>query len=638
MKIKNLEDLKRNINKSTILIFLTILFAALIGLFLIHSNFIHKKTILDQKEIIIAGNTFKTNLSEKLTIIASSSDFLDYLHSGKISRQRLSAQLISHIDSLKTKSIAGMELIDSERKVIFSYGEKKPDSITLKLCYFHQRLDPTIEDCHFYWQLYFQRNALLNEILATNSAIKICKNCNAYNFLSSNQFGNFPIKSNSEFKFKLEIISDRDYLFYLYLSLMTVTLMLSAYWNWSRLSTLLNTYLTTPLHNLTHSLKSPTTLPQKNLLEEIQFLANEINSWQAKLETLKTAEQSAKLGKIAAQLAHDIRSPLSAIDMLVKNLVDIPENYKVILFNAVHRISDIANNFLTQYKIPGSTIATDQLANEYIPSLLENIVSEKRSQYADRPIQLTLSIENNAWDIFSFINATEFKRVLSNLINNSIEAISKSGSVKIHLSKQDQQLKIDIIDNGCGIPLDMLAKIINEGISIGKKSGHGLGLSHAFNKIKEWHGDINAHSKTGIGTTISILLPLSHEIPAWFKSVLPAHKDTFFCIIDDNQHAHDLWKIRFTHFAFKQCHLTHVNEIEKFIHDHAASQITYLIDYDLGDQLTGLDMIKKYHLTNNAILVTHRYDDIELQQRCIALGVQIIPKNFILHIPLTYPQ
>jgi len=106
MKIRNIEDIKKNINQSTIFIFFVIFSSALIGLYLTHSKFVQKSNLLYKKEIFAAGNNYKSNLSEKLSIIASSTVFLDYLRSGEKTRKRLYPQFLSQMSSLKPKSMA----------------------------------------------------------------------------------------------------------------------------------------------------------------------------------------------------------------------------------------------------------------------------------------------------------------------------------------------------------------------------------------------------------------------------------------------------------------------------------------------------------------------------------------------------
>ena len=59
-----------------------------------------------------------------------------------------------------------------------------------------------------------------------------------------------------------------------------------------------------------------------------------------------------------------------------------------------------------------------------------------------------------------------------------------------------------------------------------------------------------------------------------------------------------------------------------------------MIDYELNGIQNGLDIIDMYNISKNATLVTNRYDDLEIQSRCLASGIKIIPKNLIFNIPI----
>ncbi len=226
---------------------------------------------------------------------------------------------------------------------------------------------------------------------------------------------------------------------------------------------------------------------------------------QAKIEL--ATQRSKMIAKMAAQLAHDIQSPLCAIDLIVKSLPNIPSNSGLTIFNATKRITDIADHLLLKYKNTDSN-DVNEITNEHIPTVLEQIIAEKRIQLDSKKINLTLDIASNANDAYALFNLSDFNRILSNLINNAIEAINDCGTIKINLHKEDGFYGLEIADDGCGIPEEILPKIIKEGISYNKKSGSGLGLSHAIKKVKEWNGLVDIKSEKGVGTKVIIRLPV----------------------------------------------------------------------------------------------------------------------------------
>lgn len=407
-------------------------------------------------------------------------------------------------------------------------------------------------------------------------------------------------------------------------------------WSWYRINSILNEYIAKPIHNLTNCLKLDSPVEPDNHIEEINYLINEIEAWKVKLKKIQADENLAKLGQIAAQLAHDVRSPLSVIDILVRNLIDIPENTKAILRSALQRISDIANNFLTQYAQP-SFIDLENGSSQHIPTLLISILSEKRSQYMDRSVIITLVCSSSCYDLFAQINPVEFKRILSNLINNSMEAIAVTSKGKIHvnLSRLNNQFLIEVSDNGRGIPSKLLPQIMKGGFSSGKKKGHGLGLSHAINTINQWHGTLTLTSKVNHGTNVIIRLPLSQEIPTWFVPSLSIDSETVIYILDDERSAYEELKYRLPSHVIH--HFDNLVKLDEFIKLNKAQKSIYLIDYDLGDNHpNGIKIIEQLNIQLCAILITNRYDDVLLQKQCTLLDIKLLPKPALPQVPIYF--
>lgn len=258
----------------------------------------------------------------------------------------------------------------------------------------------------------------------------------------------------------------------------------------------------------------------------------------------------------------------------------------------------------------------------------------KRYEYDKRKINFHLNVSKSAYDSFSDINLGSFKRILSNLINNSIEAIHSSGKVIVCLSSDSRMVEICIQDDGCGIPQDMLPSILEHGFSFNKKNGAGLGLAHAKQQIQQIKGEISLQSTINMGTKVTIKLPKS-DFPAWFCKNININYSAKVIVLDDDPSIHDAWNERFSH-------IPHIN----IVHFYMASDLTkggvrypsadlYLVDYELlNDNVNGLDLIEKLRLDNRAFLVTNCFEEKGLRARCEKLSVKIIPKPFVPYIPI----
>ncbi|MBV9576776.1 MAG: HAMP domain-containing histidine kinase, partial [Gammaproteobacteria bacterium] len=254
----------------------------------------------------------------------------------------------------------------------------------------------------------------------------------------------------------------------------------------------------------------------KNNLNQFHSTSSEINEISEKIKYLfqKNEKNTRELAfsQMAKQVAHDIRSPLSALDVIIKDLIKIPEEQRILIRNAINRIHDIANNLLNKHNIksPIDDEAESNDAPELISDLVSSVISEKRAQFKNIEIEFTTNIHESAYGCFANISIADFKRVLSNLLNNSIESLAdkKKGLIKIELSTRKSHLIFSIQDNGCGIAADILPKIISGEIITRKKNGHGLGLSYAIQMIEDrWRGQLAIQSCINEGTKIEIILP-----------------------------------------------------------------------------------------------------------------------------------
>lgn len=383
---------------------------------------------------------------------------------------------------------------------------------------------------------------------------------------------------------------------------------------------------------------------QKNRITgiyEFEHLENFLKKSFEVLQERNKAQQN--LAKCASQVAHDIRSPLTILSIIAKQLSGLQEKERLRIRNAVQRINDIANNLLSQYQTPEEKLAIAEMNSlfntELISSLLDYLISEKRIQ-APKSINFILNMESSARGCFVQLEGGKFKRMISNLINNAIESLLDSrGEIKVILEKEQDLLVIKIVDNGKGIPADILPKIKQGGVSVGKRDGLGLGISGAIQYIQEWNGAYDIQSQEGKGTAFIISLPIA-ETPKWFQSSINISKEMQIIVLDDDESIHNVWEERFEEFKEKQITLKHCytsSALEEHCKTSSEEKEIFLIDYELiGNKETGLDVIERLNLKDRAILVTSRDEENRVRAKAIELEVKIIPKSFAPYIPIIY--
>ncbi len=387
--------------------------------------------------------------------------------------------------------------------------------------------------------------------------------------------------------------------------------------------------------NLTKLLWAP-------MLGGIKHIAIEFRRVEKELEQSKI--QSA-LSSMAVQVSHDIRSPLSALNMITGTLQGLPEEKWLIIRNATQRINDIANQLLQKGRPTKEQQSTTQAlaATESVMlvSLLDSIVSEKRVQFRERmeiEVQGDLS---QGYGLFAHICAPEFARVISNLVNNSIEALIGPGLVTISIRGYAESVAVIISDNGKGIPPDILARLGERGVTHGKEgtqSGSGLGVFHAREAIKKAGGKFGIQSQVGVGTMITISLPRV-ATPSWFVDKIILQPGMAFVSADDDQTIHQICAGRLASSGAVESgnkHLTFssLEQFEAWVatsrSDNKTSVALYFVGYEfLGQAGNGLDIIERTSIGPHAILVTSLYEEPHVRARAASLNVKILPKALV---------
>jgi signal transduction histidine kinase len=377
----------------------------------------------------------------------------------------------------------------------------------------------------------------------------------------------------------------------------------------------------------------------ENIKEYAQDLPEELQELEKKILDLITENESkskeAAIGQIASQVAHDIRSPLTTLNAMLRDLPQIPEEKRIILRNAATRINDIANNLLTSYK--GSDTNNAQLRTLLIAPIIESMVSEKRIGFEEKSIELGADIRQNAYFVFANVELQGLKRVFSNLINNGAEAFGgkPSGKITLSLKADDEHIYMDISDNGCGIPAEKLPTIF-EAKKTTKAQGSGIGLFHAKETIEGMQGTITIESTLGIGTTLKITLPRAAS-PQWFIDTISISSEETIAILDDDESIHGTWETRLKEYI-PQKNIVHFRNGKDFSAWYAEQKnpekILVLSDYELlGESKTGLDILELWEV-NNAILITSHYEKEDIIARCLKAGIKLLPKNLVAEVPI----
>ena len=316
-------------------------------------------------------------------------------------------------------------------------------------------------------------------------------------------------------------------------------------------------------------------------ISEFQDLARSYNRMMDSAKRLfrekAEAEKAASLALLSLQVAHDIRSPLAALGAATNSL-EMPEEQRTLVKQSVSRIQHIADDLLKRYRAPDAEVRP-LAESTSLTVLIEEVLTEKRLQYGNRQgVKIEFNGDSAATAV---VDRREFPRIISNLVNNAVEALDKGGTVSVSLSALDGKALLTIKDSGKGIPPEVLAKLGQKGETHGKAGGTGLGLYHAKRTIEEWGGTLTINSEPGKGTAVVLELPLAERSAPPGVAVL----------LDDDPLVHMNWKT-----AAKACGVelrTCRTRVElKAVLPGLPKDTPIYMDSDLGEGEKGEDIAK----------------------------------------------
>lgn len=344
---------------------------------------------------------------------------------------------------------------------------------------------------------------------------------------------------------------------------------------------------------------------------------------------------------LARRVRHDIRSPLGALQIATQNLLGLNPKQKTIIHRATERISEIVSELELIRTIGEKPEKENELVtSQSVLTLVQTIIQEKRTQYATNSnLAFVSKFSNDAFLIFSKINSSEFKRALSNLIDNSVEALRSEGQIGVSLEQRDNKIILVITDHGCGISPENLSKVMQKGFT-SKATGSGLGLYYAEKTIRTAGGAISISSKLNVGTTVTVELPCS-EPPAWYVPTIEVPKNGTVVILDDQESSHLAWRLKLDELKeqgeiFNVVQFKSSNDLLRW-HKNVSpvERILYLFDYDLGfAEKTGLDLARELKVEKNTLLVTGHFDSEDIQRRCIQARLGLVSKSYLSQISL----
>ncbi|MDP2795703.1 MAG: ATP-binding protein [Sulfurisoma sp.] len=220
-------------------------------------------------------------------------------------------------------------------------------------------------------------------------------------------------------------------------------------------------------------------------------------------------ERLAAMGEMAAQLAHQLRTPLAAALLYAGNLElpELPEKSRVsIAQKTVERLKALER--LIQDTL---MFARGEVLGREAFSVVD-LIAELRHTFDPlaraRGIALVVGSEAGVEHING--NRKALVGALTNLLENALQAVDAGGEVTLAVRREGDRLVLAVRDNGRGIPVDTLSRMF-EPFFTTRGDGTGLGLAIARGVARAHGGGIDVRSELGVGTEFILTLPLAAE-------------------------------------------------------------------------------------------------------------------------------
>ncbi len=235
----------------------------------------------------------------------------------------------------------------------------------------------------------------------------------------------------------------------------------------------------------------------------------ELDKANAELVNIRRLEKLAATGRLARAIAHEVRNPLTNInlanDQLRSGIIEKKEE-RDFLFEMVNRNSNRINQLIADLL---SSTKTSELKYEKVSinTLLDETLEEARDRIILAKVEVVKHYNSNICDLS--VDKEKIRIAFLNIIINAIEAMESVDErvLTVTSTAENKKCKVMISDTGSGMDNESLTRLF-EAYFTNKPNGNGLGLTNTQNIILNHNGDISVESKIGKGTSFLITLDI----------------------------------------------------------------------------------------------------------------------------------
>lgn len=224
-------------------------------------------------------------------------------------------------------------------------------------------------------------------------------------------------------------------------------------------------------------------------------------------QELLIAEKLAMTGNIARSIAHEVRNPLTNLNLALEQLNDELEGNEdsIMYLDIIQRNANRIDQLITEM-LKSSKPKELHLKKYHINKIMEDVLSMTEDRLKLRSIQLEQQFDPKIPAVE--IDPEQLKTAILNIVINAIESMENRQDAKLTICTlgRDGEAVVKITDNGKGIPRDDIRKLFDPFFT-GKPGGMGLGLTSAQNIINSHKGKVEVKSELDVGTIFEISFP-----------------------------------------------------------------------------------------------------------------------------------
>jgi PAS domain S-box-containing protein len=237
-----------------------------------------------------------------------------------------------------------------------------------------------------------------------------------------------------------------------------------------------------------------------------QYMAIRYDITDRKRSEDKLREQAAlaRLGEMAAVVAHEVKNPLAAIKgalQVIGGRMPAESRDRLIMTDIIARVD--ALNEIVQDLLVFARPREPQLTPVAVAQLVENTAALVRKDPAHASLGITVSGANPVVPL----DADQMRTVFLNLLLNAAQASGANGRIAVTIGADDLAATIAIADDGPGIPADVRPKIFDPFFTT-KHRGTGLGLPTARRVVERHRGTVDVECPPSGGTVVTVTLPM----------------------------------------------------------------------------------------------------------------------------------